>query len=228
MANISKLKVNGTTYDITAKTAGTADTSKACSGNSATATNADKLDGYHYSDIVTKIQGKTTPTMTALVDWAAMTTACNLSPATVSVSTVVDGSSVTLSVPSIKGLRNISTGIMAYGGDNGSGSLTGTNRPFYNGDIILKQSYKNFDKIFIVFSNDDSNIICHKIWEKWELEYAFNHSWRFCLFEVNGIFWWLYGTKKQGTNTNQRLSTDTFWRANGQNASIVEIYGLKY
>ena len=198
------------------------------SGNADTATNADKLDGYHYPDIVTKIQGKTTPTMTALVDWAAMTTACNLRPATVSVSTVVDGSSVTLSVPSIKNLRNISTGIMAYSGDNDSGSLTGTNRPFYKGDIILKQSYKNFDKILIVFCNDDSNFICHKIWEKWELEYAFDHSYRFSLFETNGIHWWFYGTKKQGTVTNQRLSTDTFWRCSEQNSGIVEIYGLKY
>ena len=196
--------------------------------NVATATNADKLDGYHYSDIVTKIQGKTTPTMTALVDWAAMTTACNLSPATVSVSTVVDGSSVTLSVPSIKNLRNISTGIMAYGGDNNSGSLTGTNRPFYSGDIILKQSYKNFDKILIVFCNDDTNIISYKIWEKWELEYAFNHSWHFVLYEVIGMDWWLRGTKKQGTNTDQLLSTDTFWRVYVQNSGIVEIYGLKY
>lgn len=189
--------------------------------------NADKVDGYHYSDIVTKIQGKTTPTMTALVDWAAMTTACNLSPATVSVSTVVDGSSVTLSVPSIKNLRNIDTGIMAYGGDNDSGSLTGTNRPFYKGDIILKQSYKNFDKILIIFCNDDSNLICYKIWEKWELEYAFDHSWRFVLFEVTGRHWWLYGTKKQGTNT-QHLSTDTFWRDQDQSSGIIEIYGLKY
>ena len=196
--------------------------------NVANATNADKLDGYHYSDIVKKIQGKTTPTMTALVDWTAMTTACNLSPKTVSVSTVVNGSSVTLSVPSIKSLRNISTGIIAYGGDYSSGSLTGTNRPFYNGDIILNQSYKNFDKILIVFCNDDSNIICYKIWEKWELEYAFDHSWCFWLFYDGGIYWWLRGTKKQGTSTNQRLSTDTFWRVHEQNAGIVEIYGLKY
>ena len=214
-ATLTYTKGNGTTGTVTVN-------------NVATATNADKLDGYHYSDIVTKIQGKATPTMTALVDWAAMTTACNLSPATVSVSTVVDGSSVTLSVPSIKDIRNTNTGIIAYDGDINSGSLTGKNRPFYNGDIILKQSYKNFDKIFIVFSNDDGDIICHKIWEKWELEHAFDHSYRFTLFETVGIYWLLYGTKKQGTITNQRLSTDTFWRSQEQNSGIVEIYGLKY
>ena len=214
-ATLTYTKGNGTTGTVTVN-------------NVATATNADKLDGYHYSDIVTKIQGKTTPTMTALVDWAAMTTACNLSPATVSVSTVVDGSRVTLSVPSIKNIRNTDTGIIAYGGDDDSGSLTGTNRPFYHGDIILKQSYKNFDKIFIVFSDDDGDIICHKIWEKWELEHAFDHSYRFALSEPVDIYWWLYGTKKQGTITNPRLSTDTFWRCQEQSASIVEIYGLKY
>lgn len=164
--------------------------------------------------------GRKAPTMTQLVDWEAMTKAVNLSPATVNVTMYIDGTSKTISVPAVKNRRSTDWGVIAYGGDNG-GNLN-------NGDIILRQSYKNFDQILIAHTSDDANWVDYTIWDVWKLTYAFEHSRRFTLVKLGGNFWWLYGSKRQGNGSTYNLSTETRWYTQNQNNAIVEIYGLKY
>lgn len=52
-----------------ASTCGTADTAKACSGNAATATNADKLDGYHYTDIINNAKSSISSGVMGAPNW---------------------------------------------------------------------------------------------------------------------------------------------------------------
>ena len=165
--------------------------------------------------------GKTSPTMTQLVNWEAMTSAAGITPATVNVTMYVDGVSKTISVPAIKNKRNTGSGIVAYGGDNNSSNLQ-------YGDIILRQSYKNFDKILVIGSNDDANYSSFQLWDVWELTYMFEHYRRFPLWEgLEKDHWLIYGSRYQGS-TNMRLSTATRWNCESQNSCIVEIYGLKF
>lgn len=165
--------------------------------------------------------GKTSPTMTQLVNWEAMTSAAGITPATVSVTMYVDGVSKTISVPAIKNKRNTDSGIMAYGGDN-----SGSNLQY--GDIILRQSYKNFDKILVIGSNDDTNYSSFQLWDVWELTYMFEHYRRFPLWDgLEKDHWLIYGSRYQGS-TNMRISTATRWNCESQNSCIVEIYGLKF
>ncbi len=170
--------------------------------------------------------GAKQPIMTALVDWEAMTAAIGYRSPTITFKTYIGGVEKTLTIPSCFNKYNTDTGIYVYGGDAGNEGA-GTNRPFYNGDIILKQSYKNFDKILFLFSNDDGNLVSPYLIDKWTLQYLFDNSYRFNIATDNTLFWVFYGTKKWGY-TNARRSTDTFWRTQDQNSSIIEIYGLKY
>ena len=165
--------------------------------------------------------GKTAPTMTQLVNWEAMTSMAGLSPATVDVTMYVDGVNKTISVPAIKNIRNTSTGIMADGGDVSSSSLG-------YGDIILRQSYKNFDKIMVVGCTDKGEYIWNNIWDVWNLAYQMDHFWRVEISRNNDAYWMVYGSKQQGS-TGRPLSTETRWNCRGmQNSGIIEIYGLKY
>lgn len=174
----------------------------------------------------TALKGQSAPTMTALVDWSAMNIALYGTDSNVDFTTYVDGVQKTVSIPRCKNLRNTTRNIFAYGGDE-SNTSSGTNRPFYNGDIILKADYTQYDKILIVGTDDDCNLIWNRIWDTWELQYFLEHAYAIALFNNQVSYWEVYGCKRQGTNSRQ-ISTNTRWYRYNQNCGIVEIYGLKY
>lgn len=86
--------------------------------------------------------------------------------------------------------------------------------------ILLKESYKNYDKIFIVFCGDEWTIRRNVSYEVWQLEYLFATKEAFALYQQGGTYWSLKSTK----------STETKWitHARNNNSGIIEIYGIKY
>ena len=122
----------------------------------------------------------------------------------------------------IKNLRHSGTGIISYGGDS---DLSGATRS----DIILKESYKNYDAVLICGSNDGADYNWQSLWQTWELAFAFDYSYRFSINheDPHSHYWHMYGKNRRGT-ANYTTSTDTHWRCNEQNCGIIEIYGIKY
>lgn len=186
------------------------------SGNAASATNADKLDGYHASDLLRTLGGNRTPVITDIFDRAGTIDMSTMSAADKAThkANINKASNVT------QNIWNNDTGIHAYGGDL---DIAG----YHLGALKLTQSYKNFDKILVVGSNDDGDSLLYVSWDVWKLAYAFTHSYRFHLF-YEGDYWFLYGSVRTGTNTNYSLSTDTIWNTQSQNCGIVAIYGIKF
>lgn len=140
--------------------------------------------------------GKVAPIMTPLVDWDKMAQIAK--------------------VTTVKNLNNANTGISAYGGDNKALGI---------GDIHLKQSYKKFDKILILFCNDPANEHNIVVWDKWELELHFAQKYRFNILR-SSLWWSLWCANK--ANADHKLSTETIWYCQDQNCGIIEIYGLTY
>ena len=95
--------------------------------------------------------------------------------------------------------------------------IIGTNR---NNPIILKKSYKNYDKIFIILCGDGWNVRRNISYEVWQLEYLFTTKEAFLLYNQSGVSWMLKSTN----------STETKWITHNksENCGIVEIYGIKY
>lgn len=94
--------------------------------------------------------------------------------------------------------------------------IIGTNR---NNPIILKESYKTYDKIFIILCGDSWGTRRNISYEVWQLEYLFATKEAFLLYSQNGVNWMLKSTN----------STETKWitHAKTENCGIVEIYGIK-
>lgn len=105
-------------------------------------------------------------------------------------------------------VRNINE--QAYG-------IIGTNR---NNPIILKESYKNYDKIFIILCGDDWGVRRNILYEVWQLEYLFTTKEAFLLYNQGAVNWRLKSTN----------STETKWitHSKSENCGIVEIYGIKH
>ena len=94
------------------------------------------------------------------------------------------------------------------------------------GDLILSQDYRNFDKIMIISAEDALNATDSHIWEKRELEYMFNHTYRFNI--AKGVFtWWVWSSVKLGT-ANHPLSTPTCWKLEDEKTKIVDVIGINY
>ena len=95
--------------------------------------------------------------------------------------------------------------------------IIGTNR---NNPIILKESYKNYDKIFIILCGDGWGTRRNISYEVWQLEYLFATKEAFLLYSQGGVNWMLKSTN----------STETKWitHSKTENCGIVEIYGIKY
>lgn len=96
--------------------------------------------------------------------------------------------------------------------------IIGTNR---NNPIILKKSYKNYDKIFIILcGGEDWGIRRNISYEVWQLEYLFNTKEAFLFYHQGAASWMLKSTN----------STETKWitHSKTENCGIVEIYGIKY
>lgn len=105
-------------------------------------------------------------------------------------------------------VRNINE--QAYG-------IIGTN---INNPIPLKESYKNYDKIFIILCGDNWTTRRNISYEVWQLEYLFTTKEAFLLYHQGEVSWMLKSTN----------STETKWitHAKSENCGIVEIYGIKY
>ena len=95
--------------------------------------------------------------------------------------------------------------------------IIGTNR---NNPIILKESYKNYDKIFIILCGNDWDVRRNISYEVWQLEYLFTTKEAFLLYNQGEVSWMLKSTN----------STETKWITHNksENCGIVEIYGIKY
>lgn len=95
--------------------------------------------------------------------------------------------------------------------------IIGTNG---NNPIILKESYKNYDKIFIIFCGNSWGTRRNISYEVWQLEYLFTTKEAFLLYHQGEAMWMLKSTN----------STETKWitHAKSENSGIVEIYGIKY
>ncbi|WP_019555191.1 pyocin knob domain-containing protein [Propionispira raffinosivorans] len=97
-----------------------------------------------------------------------------------------------------------------------------------NGDIYLTQSYKNFDKILIEYTNDNTEAYGQSLWEQWELSVAFSTAYFFSLHKaLDDTQWYVYGNTKRGT-ADHPLSSETVWKLATQNSRIIQIYGINY
>ena len=182
------------------------------------ATNADKVDGYHAADLFRTLAGHKTPVMTDIFDRAGTIDMSTMSAA----DKARDKANINKAQNMTQNLWNTSTGIYAYGGDNG---IAGG---YHKGTLKLTQSYKNFDKILVVSTNDDGNVVIHKLWDVYELAYTFSHSYQFPIYFDDDRWWYLFGNKYTGTNTDYSLSTDTIWSCQNRCGGIIAIYGIKY
>jgi len=108
-------------------------------------------------------------------------------------------------------------------GSNSGAGQTGQG----SGDIYLKQSYKNFDKILVHALSDDATWSWFQVFEKWELDYAFGNTYRFILARSSDAYWMLWSSVNLGTSTHP-LSTESCWKMQEQSCRIKEIYGLTY
>lgn len=182
-----------------------------------TATNADTVDGYHASDLLRTL-GNKAPVMTDIFDRAGT---IDLSAMNY-IDIARHKANINKAPNMTQNLWYNTTGIHSYGGDvdmaNG----------YARGTLKLTQSYKNFDKILVVASNDDANTVFCKLWDVYELAYMFSHSYKFSVCDCAGLYWYLFGSVRTGTATNYVLSTDTIWSCGGQNCGIIAIYGLSY
>lgn len=183
---------------------------------SGTATNADKLDGYHASDLFRHLGGNQTPVITDIFDRAGTIDMSTMSAA----DKATHKANINKAPNMTQNIWNNGSGIHAYGGD---ADMAGYNR----GTLKLTQSYKNFDKILVVGVNDRGDLLIYKLWDVWALANAFASGSHFQLFH-GGDYWFLYSSTRKGTNTNYVLSTDTVWSCQDQNSGIVAIYGIKY
>ena len=108
----------------------------------------------------------------------------------------------------VRNINNTGTGIVGTYTDN---------------PILLKESYKNYDKVVIIATDTQGKHRLPVIYETWLLTFLFDQKNGFSLFDVYSFYWKLNSV----TNTSNP-STDTQWRRYEQNCGIVEIYGIKY
>lgn len=184
---------------------------------SGTATNADKLDGYHARDLLGTLGGNRTPVITDIFDRAGTIDMSTMSAA----DKATHKANINKASNATQNIWRSDVGIYAYGGDL---DIAG----YHRGALKLTQSYKNFDKILVFGTNDDGNEVIPRLYDVWKLTYLFSHSYRFLLFNDTEASWELYGSVRTGTDTNYSLSTDTIWNTQDQNAGIIAIYGIKY
>lgn len=92
---------------------------------------------------------------------------------------------------------------------------TSTNNP-----ILLKESYKNYDKIWIIFYGGNGSDRKSITYETWQLEYLFTTKEAFGLYNQGGDYWAIKSTQSTETKWVKHTSTN--------NNGIIEIYGIKY
>ena len=96
-----------------------------------------------------------------------------------------------------------------------SNGIIGTNT---NNPIILKESYKNYDKIWILVWGASGGQRKNIIYECWQLQALFAMKEHFFLYQFKDNYW----------SFNTTLSTETKWVKKDGDGGIIEIYGIKY
>lgn len=184
---------------------------------SGSADNADKLDGYHASDLLRTLGGNRTPVITDIFDRAG----------TIDMSTMSAGDKATHKANINKAsnmtqnIWNNSTGIHAYGGDY---DMNGYN----HGTLKLTQSWKNFDKLMIVYTDDHGDWGRIRIFDVYEFNYCMTNMHSINLFMEDGNYWHVYGLIKHGTDSDFKPSTETVLSCRDQNSGLIAIYGIKF
>ena len=187
------------------------------SGNAASATNADTVDGYHASDLLRTLGGNRTPVITDIFDRAGTIDMSTMSTA----DKATHKANINKAPNMVQNLWNDACGIYAYGGDN---DIAGE---YNRGTLKLTQSYKNFDKLMIIFTDDKADWELVRMFDVYEFNYYMTSLHSFTLLE-NNLFWYVYGLTKQGTDASFKPSTETVLSCRYQNCGIIGIYGIKY
>lgn len=185
-------------------------------GNAASATNADKLDGYHASDLLRTLGGNRTPVITDIFDRAGTIDMSTMSAA----DKATHKANINKAENVAQNLRNDACGIYAYGGDI---DING----YYRGTLKLTQSWKNFDKLMIVYTDDKAGWELVRMFDVYEFNYCMERLHSFNLLDAD-TFWYVYGLTKHGTDADFKPSTETILSCRSQNCGIIGIYGIKY
>ena len=181
-----------------------------------TATNADTVDGYHASDLLRTLGGNRTPVITDIFDRAGTIDMSTMSAA----DKATHKANINKAPNMVQNLWNDACGIYAYGGDT---DING----YYRGTLKLTQSYKKFDKLMIIFTDDNADWELVRMFDVYEFNYCMTSLHSFSFLE-NSIFWYVYGLTKQGTDASFKPSTETLLSCRSQNCGIIGIYGIKY
>lgn len=152
------------------------------------------------------------PILTPLIDWDAI---ANYKGTTTKVQkqTIHNGNNITLDIYSFCVYVEYA-GIFAY----------------ENGDIYLKDSFKNYDKLLVVtLAGNATPQVNYTILDCGELDWAMNNLPNVSLtgnapYSVGR--WAICPYKNWGTVT--KVSTDTIFRMYSESCDMVEIYGIKY
>lgn len=187
-------------------------------GNASTATNADKLDGYHASDLFRHLGGNQTPVITDIFDRAGTIDMTTMSAA----DKATHKANINKSQNVTQNLWNTELGIYAYGGDTDMVS------PYNHGTLKLTQSWKNFDKLMILFTDDHASYQRIRVFNVWEFNYCMNNYHSFDIFADNNAYWYVYSMVKHGTDAGFKASTETLLSCREQNSGLIGIYGIKF
>ena len=183
-----------------------------------TATNADKLDGYHASDLFRHLGGNQTPVITDIFDRAGTIDMTTMSAA----DKATHKANINKAQNASQNLWNTYMGIYAYGGDTDMVS------PYNHGTLKLTQSYKNFDKLMFTITDDKAGYIKIRVIDVWAFNFYMNNVNSFNFTGENNCYWFIYGMVKHGTDAGFKPSTETVLSCRDQNCGIVAIYGIKY
>ena len=155
------------------------------------------------------IKGNQMPVLTPLIDWQG----------------IVD-TTASSSYPTIEKLKFSDSvgGVAGYIPRAGNSSNN-----FVAGDILLKETYKNFDKIAVYYGLNNSYEYKFQIFDVWELDMLMESSHLFNIAN-DGLNWWIYPKNPTYADWQDNKSTETHWRFKSRTDStmILEIYGIKY
>lgn len=187
------------------------------SGNAASATNADKVDGYHASDLLRILGGNRTPVITDIFDRDG-----TIDMSTMSAENKATHKANINKAPNMtQNIWNNATGIHAYGGDT---NISG----FPLSTLKLTQSWRNFDKLMILYTDDDGSWGRVRTFDVYEFNYCMTNMHSFNILFANGQSWHVYGLTKHGTDSDFKPSTETILSCRSQNCGIIGIYGIKF
>ena len=179
--------------------------------------NADTVDGYHASDLLRTLGGNRTPVITDIFDRAGTIDMSTMSAA----DKATHKANINKASNMTQNIWNNGRDIHAYGGDT---KMNGYN----NGTLKLTQSYKNFDKLMIVYTDDDGECGEVRMFDVYEFNYCMTNMHSFDIFSDHDRYWTIYGLTKRGNDSGFKPSTETVLSCRDQNSGLIAIYGIKF